>query len=94
MNAGCSSSFFNCKCVSYSSYSTNFDAAMTAAKQNSSDTTFTNTILGLLVLCFYWIEFYKCFNLVLLLAVPLLVYINLVEPIVRVTRYFPERHFL
>ena len=44
-----------------------------------------------LVLCFYWIEFYNCFNLVLLLAVPFLVYINLVDPIIRATRYCLER---
>ena len=60
--------------------------------QNGPNTTFTNIALGLVVLCFYWLEFYKCFSLVLLLAVPTIVYINLVEPIIRVTRYCLERH--
>ena len=67
-------------------------AAITAAIQNSPNTTFTKITLGFLVLCFYLLEFYKCFSLALLLAVPLIVYINLAEPIIRVTRYCLERH--
>ena len=48
--------------------------------------------LRFLGLCVYWFECYKCFSLLLLLAVPLIVYINLVEPIIKVTRYCLERH--
>ena len=68
------------------------ETAMTAAMQNSPNTTFTKIALGFLVLCVYWLEFNKCFGLVLLLAVPAIVYINLAEPIIRVTRYCLERH--
>ena len=56
------------------------------------DTKFYEKCSRFLVLCFYWLEFYKCFGLVLLLAVPTIVYINLVEAIIRVTRYCLERH--
>ena len=59
--------------------------------QNVSIQTFTKIALGILVSCFYWLEFYKCFNLVLILAVPLIAHINLAEPIIRVTRHCLER---
>ena len=53
--------------------------------KNSPKTTFTKITVGFLVLCSYWLEFYKCFSLGLLLAVPTIVYINLAESIIRVT---------
>ena len=70
----------------------NCDADMIAAIQYSPNTTFTKITLGFLVLRFYWLELYKCFSLVLLVAVPLITYIHLVEPIIRVTKYCLERH--
>ena len=67
------------------------DGALIAAMQKSPNTTFTKITLGFLVLCFYSLEFYKCFSLVLLLAAPTIVYINLAEPNIKVTRYCLER---
>ena len=40
----------------------------------------------------FWLEFYKCFNLVLLLAVPTVVNIKLIESIIRITRCGLGRH--
>ena len=65
---------------------------MIAAMRNIPNATFTKIKLGFLVLCFDWLEFYKCFSFVLLLAVPLIIFINLVEPIIRVSKYCLERH--
>ena len=65
---------------------------MSAATRNSSKTTFTKNAIVFLVLCFYYSPFYKCFNLMLLLTVSLLAYIDFVEAIIRVTRYCLERH--
>ena len=44
------------------------------------DTNFYEKYCRFLLISFYWLEFHKCFNLVLLLAVLLIVYINLAEP--------------
>ena len=43
-------------------------------------------------LFFYWLEFNKFLSLALLLPVPRIVYINLVELIITVSRYWAERH--
>ena len=44
------------------------------------------------VLCLYRYEFCKHFTLVLQLSVPFIVYLNLVQPIIRVPRYCLELH--
>ena len=55
------------------------------------DTNFYEKYSRFLLLSLYWLEFYKCFSLVSLLSVSLIVYMTLAEPIIRVTRYCLER---
>lgn len=68
------------------------DSAMNAAMKNSSNTIFTKQYLNLLIACFYWLELCNCFGRVIILSVPSIVYINLVKPIIRFTRYSLEEH--
>ena len=48
--------------------------------------------LAFLVVCLHCLEFYKGFDLVPLLAVPMVVCTNIAEPITTVTRYWIYRH--
>ena len=53
---------------------------MNAAMQNSLNQLFSKKYAGFIAICFYWLEFSKSFNLLLLLDVLTIVYMNLVEP--------------
>ena len=53
---------------------------------------FDNLYYVFLLINFYCLESYKCFNSELLLAVATIVYINPVEPIIKVTTYCIERN--
>ena len=60
--------------------------------KNISIQTFRQFILCFLLINFYCVDCYKCFNSELLLAVATIVYVNPVESIIKVTAYCIERN--